>query len=112
MTWVNLFEKKWFSTLFGAGLAIVLVFLGHSLSSKWDTAKKINDELNKRPTYEYVDNRDKELKEYVNKQDDAMKEYLKQYIEQSAKTNEMFVKYVQSIDSKLTNQFNYGRGQK
>ena len=90
MTWIKFFESKWFSALFGAGIAIITVFLGHNLSAKWNTNNTIQEELKKRPTFDYVD-----------KQDKITNDYLKQHIDESAKTDEMLTKYILSIDGKI-----------
>ena len=90
MTFLKFIETKWFNTLFGAAVTLLGIFIVHNLNERSKSEKEIREELEKRPTFEYV-----------NEQNKALINNLNQHIQESEKTDEMLTKYIVSIDGKI-----------
>ncbi len=83
-------NSKWFEILSSATIAIVVVFLAQSLTNTNNKKLSVEDELNKKATYEYVDKQDADVVRIMN-----------QHMRESTKTDNQLMEYIKSIDSKI-----------
>jgi len=73
-----------------SAVSILILFLGQSFLTKRENDVNIKAELSCRPTYEYVD-----------KQDENLRKTLILHIDESNKTNETLMDYIKSMDRKI-----------
>ena len=83
-------NSKLFTVMMSSAVSILILILSQSLFLKHEKEVNIDEALSCRPTFEYVD-----------KQDEQLRKTLIQHVEESNKTNETLMDYIKSMDRKI-----------
>lgn len=88
--WLRFVNSKWFERLFTAAIAIIAVLLTQKIVSGREQGSSIQNQLSIRPTYDYVNQQDKNIINYVD-----------QHVDESTKANDVLMGYIKSMDGKI-----------
>jgi len=88
--WPKFMNSKLFTVLVSSAVSILIFIMSQSLLTKKERDINIKQELSVRPTFDYVD-----------KQDENLRKTLILHIDESNKTNETLMNYIKSMDGKI-----------